>query len=115
DLAAREGVDAAPAPRNVQQGERADAARERRVDDEVVADRLEAEHRSQQQQRGARRPGLRAARGWVLNRIPGRLPLVAAERLRQATVEEGGGVEDAGRDLRRLLLEAVAAQSPGDE
>src|SRR5215212_3336087 len=81
----------------------------------MVADRLEAEHRSQEQQRRAGRPGLRAARRGVLNRIPGRLPCVAAERLRQATVEEGSSVEDAGRDPRSLLLEAVAAQPPCDK
>jgi hypothetical protein len=53
DFSACEGVDAAPTPGDFQQGEHANAARERRVDDEVVADRLEAEHRSQQQQRRA--------------------------------------------------------------
>ena len=42
-------------------------------------------------------------------------PFVAAERLRQPPVEELGRVEDAGGDLRRLLLEAVAPQAPGDE
>jgi len=53
DFSAGEGVDATPAPRDLQQREHADAARERRVDDEVIADGLEAEHRSQQQQRRA--------------------------------------------------------------
>ena len=43
------------------------------------------------------------------------LALVAAERLGQAAVEELGRVEDPGRDPRRLLLEAVAPQAPGDE
>ena len=89
--------------------------RQRRVDDEVVAGRLEPEHRAQEQQRRARRPGLRAAGGRVLHRVLRQLPRVAAERLRQAAVEELGGVEDAGGDARRLLLEAVAAQAPGDE
>jgi hypothetical protein len=93
DFSAREGVDAAPAPGDLQHSERADAARELRVDDQVIADRLEAEHRPQEQQRRARRPGLRAARGRVLHRVLRGLPLIAAERLRQTTVEERGGVE----------------------
>ena len=67
------------------------------------------------QERRAGRPGLRAARGRVLDRVLRHRPRVAAERLGQAAVEELGGVEDAGGDLRRLLLEAVAAQAPGDE
>ena len=41
--------------------------------------------------------------------------LVAGEGLRQPPVEEAGGVEHTGRDHRRLLLEAVPPQPPGDE
>ena len=63
----------------------------------------------------ARRPGLRAARGRVLHRVLRHRPLVASERLRQPPVEDLGGIEDARRDLRGLLLEAVAPQAPGDE
>jgi len=55
DLPAREGVDASPTPGDLQQGERADAARECRVDDAVIPDGLESEDRSQEQQRRARR------------------------------------------------------------
>ena len=40
---------------------------------------------------------------------------VSAERLGQSSVEERGRIEDAGRDLRGLLLESVAPQAPGDE
>jgi hypothetical protein len=54
------------------------------------------------------RPGLRAARGRILDRVLGQAPLVAAERLRESSVEELGCVEDAGGDPRSLLLEAVA-------
>ena len=70
DPAAAEGVEAAPAARDVEQLEVADARRQRRIDDEVVAERLEAEHRPQQQQRRAGRPGLRAAGRRVLDRVP---------------------------------------------
>ena len=115
DAAAPEGVDPAPAPRDVEQLQMADACGKRGVDDEMVADRLEAEHRAQEQERRACRPGLRAAGRRVLHRVLRQRPLVAAERLRQAAVEELGGVEDARGDLRRLLLEAVASQAPGDE
>ena len=93
----------------------ADAARQRGIDGEVAPDRLEPEHRAQEQQRRARRPRLRAARGRVLHRVLRLLPRVAAERLGQAAVEELGRVEDARRDLRRLVLEAVAPEAPGDE
>ena len=70
-------------------------ARERRVDDQVLAERLEPEHRAQQQQRRAGRPGLRAARGRVLDGILRHLARVAAERLGQPAVEELRRVEDA--------------------
>src|SRR3990170_8624848 len=93
----------------------ADAARKRRVDDEVLAVRLEAEHRAEQEQGCPSRPGLRAARRRVLHRVLRLRSVVAAERLRQATLEELRRVEDAGRDLRRFLLEAVTPQAPGDE
>src|SRR5262245_54577892 len=49
DPSAPEGVDAAPPPGYVEQLEVPDPGSERRVDDEVVADRLEPEHRPQQQ------------------------------------------------------------------
>ena len=65
----------------------ADALGKRWVDDEMVPERLETEHRPQQQRR-ARRPGLRAACGRILHRILRQRPLVAAEGLRQATVED---------------------------
>ena len=88
---------------------------QRRVDDEVLADRLEAEHRAQEQQRRPGRPGLRAARRRVLHRVLRERPRVAGERLRQAAVEELGRVENAGRDPRGLLAEPVAPQAPRDE
>src|SRR5205814_6382599 len=103
------GVDPPPAARDVEQLQMADASGKRRVDDEMVPEGLETEHCPQQQQRRARRPGLRAARGRVLHRILRHCPLVASEGLRQPPLEDFGGIEDACRDLRRLLLEAVAS------
>ena len=85
------------------------------IDDEVVADRLQPQHGAQQEQRGSCRPGLRAARGRILDRVLGHATLVAAERLRESALEELRGVEDPGRDLGRLLLEAVVSKAPGDE
>src|SRR5215203_1589237 len=111
----REGVDPPPAPGNVEQGKEPDVLGQRRVDDEVVALWLEAEHRAEQEQRCSGRPGLRAARRRVLHRVLRHAPLVTAERLRQPSVEELGRVEDAGGNDGGLVLEAVAAQAPGDE
>src|SRR5215212_11276361 len=93
----------------------ADPLRKRRVDDEVVAERLEAEHRAQEEERRSRRPRLRAARGRVLDGVLRVRTRVPAERLRQAAVEELGRVEDARGNTRRLLLEPVAAEAPGNE
>src|SRR5262245_4995019 len=115
DPSAPEGVDAAPAPGYVEQLEVPDPGSERRVDDEVVADRLEPEHRPQQQERRAGRPRLRATRRRVLHGVFRQLALVAPERLRQAPLEELGRIQDPGSDHRRLVLEPVAPQPPGDE
>jgi hypothetical protein len=49
-----ESVDSAPASRDVEQGEEPDAFGERRVDDEVVADGLQTEHRAQEKEWGSR-------------------------------------------------------------
>src|SRR4029450_4216563 len=112
---AREGVDPAPAPGDIEQREQADALGQRRVDDEMIADRLEAEHRAHEQERRTRRPRLRAAGGRVLHRVLCDAALVAAEGLGQAPFEDLGGVEDASGENGGLLLEAVAAKAPGDE
>src|SRR4029450_3189627 len=112
---AREGVDPAPAPGDIEQRQQADALRQRGVDDEMIADRFKAEHRAHKQERRTRRPRLRAAGGRVLPRVLGAAALVAAEGLGQAPFEDLGGVEDAGGEDGGLLLEAVAAKAPGDE
>src|SRR5829696_4056357 len=90
DAAASEGVDAAPAPGDVKQLEMTDADRERRVDDQMLAERLEPKHRPQQEQRRTRRPRLGAARRGVLHRVLRLRPVVAPKRLRQAPIEESG-------------------------
>ena len=68
DRFAAEGVDPGPPAGDVEQVDAADAGRQGRVDDQVVADRFQAQHRAQEHQRRAGRPGLRAARGGVLDR-----------------------------------------------
>ncbi len=98
DAAATERVDPTPAPGDVEQLEMADPARQRRIDDEVLAVRLEAEHRAEQEERRSRRPRLRAARGRVLHRVFRLLARIPAERLGQTAVEELGRVQDAGGD-----------------
>ena len=80
DLTACEGVDAPPPTGDVEQRQHSYAGRERRVDYESIADRLEAEHRSQEEQRRSSRPGLRAAGGRVLHRVLGRSAVVARKR-----------------------------------
>ena len=111
DTTTTERVDATPAARDIEELEVADRLRQRQVDDEVIAERLEAEHRPQQQERSARRPGVRAARSRVLDGVLRDGPVVAAEGLRQAPVEELRRIEDARRDLRGLVLEAVAPEA----
>ena len=93
----------------------ADAQGERGIDDQVVSQGLQAEHRAEQQERRAGRPRLRAARRRVLDRVLRRGARIAAERFGQPAVEELGSVKDPRRDPRRFLLEPVSAQAPGDE
>lgn len=107
-----ERVDSAPAPRDVEQLEMPDHRRTSGIDDEMVAERLQAEHRPEQEQRRPRRPSLRAARGRVLDRVLRLFALIAAECLRQSAVEELRGVQDAGRDRGRLVLEARTSSGP---
>ena len=57
-------------------------------DDEVFADRFEAEHRSQEQKGRAGRPRLGTARGGVLHRVLRHRARVAAECFGQSAVEE---------------------------
>ena len=72
----------------------ADAFRQRGVDDQVIADRLEAQHRPQQQQLG--RPVDHAWALYAVGTEPGSQRTgVAAERLGTASVEELGRIEDA--------------------
>ena len=112
---ASERVDAAPASADVEQLDLPDAGRDCRVDNEVVADWLEAEHGAQEEQRRARRPGLRTTGRRIFHRIIRLAALVAAECLGEAPIEERGGVEVTGGNQSGFVLEAVAAQAPGDE
>lgn len=52
------GVDPAPAPRDVEQLELADADWKGWIDDQVLAERLKTEHRPKQQEGRSRRPML---------------------------------------------------------
>ena len=45
----------------------------------------------------------------------GQHPRIATKGFREPSVEEFGGIEDAGGDPGRLRLESVPPQAPGDE
>src|SRR5207245_7535243 len=109
DAPAPESIDPAPPAGDVEELEMPDPDGEGRVDHEMLADRLEIEHRPQEQQRRPCRPGLRAARRRVFDGIAGDAALVSAERFWQPALEVVSRVEDAGGDERRFSLEAVAA------
>ena len=102
DAAAAERVDAAPPTGDVEQLDAADAAGQDGIDHQMVADRFQPEHRSQEQQRRARRPRLRAARRRVLHGVLRLRTRVAAERLRESAVEYLGRVEHSCGDRARL-------------
>jgi hypothetical protein len=74
------------------------------IDQEMLSDRLQAQHRGQQQQRRAGGPGLGTARGRVLDRVLGHRAWVAAEGFGEPTVEELRRLQDARGDLCRFLL-----------
>src|ERR1035437_5516931 len=114
-LAPRKGVDAAPATRYVEHLEVAYAQWQRRVDDQMVAGRLEAQHRAQQEQRRPSRPGLRTTGGRVLDRRLGHAASVAGEGLGKPAAEVPRRVKDSGRDARSLAGVPVTAKPPGDQ
>src|SRR5450759_5997098 len=72
--AAAECVHVTPAAGDVEQLEQADPLRQRRVDHQMLADRLETEHGAQQQERRPGGPRLGAARRGVLHRVLGDRP-----------------------------------------
>ena len=98
DVATSERVGATPPPGNIEQLEVTDGHRHCPLLDQVVPHRLEAEQGPQEQQRDARRPGLRATGRRVFDRIPCQLAVVAPERRGQPPVEVGGRVEHPGGD-----------------
>ena len=102
DAAASEGVEVSPPAGDVEQLQVADGHRKGGVDDEVLADRFEPEHRSEQQKRCAGGPRLGAAGGGVLHRVLRHGSRVAAECFGEPAVEERRSLEDALR--RRELL-----------
>jgi hypothetical protein len=112
---AAEGVHPAPGAGDVEQLDAAQRLRDRRVDDHVLAVGVQPQQRAQHQQRRARRPRLRAARGRVLDRVAGLRARVAAERLGQPPVEQVRRLQDRAADARRLGAVAVAPQAPRDE
>src|SRR6266567_2804147 len=93
-----EGVDAAPTTWDVEQFELAKHRGDGWINEKVVASRLQAEHRTQQQERCPAGPGLWATRGWVFHRKLRQLTRIASERLRQTTLEVGGRLEHAHGD-----------------
>src|SRR5260221_11693848 len=74
DAAPAEGVDALPAPGQVEDLEATHPLGQRRVNDEIVALRLETEARPQQEQWRSGRPGLRAAGCPGLDKASRRFP-----------------------------------------
>ena len=54
DAASSKGIHSAPPPRDVQELEVTDSLGQGRIDHQVVAHRLQAEHRSDQEERSAR-------------------------------------------------------------
>src|SRR4029453_4868814 len=71
DSPTRESVHATPPAGDVEELDPSDSDRRGGIHTQVFAARLESEHRAQQQQRRARRPGLRAARGRILHGVFG--------------------------------------------
>jgi hypothetical protein len=84
---------------------------DRRIDDETPILGLEPEHRPDEHERGARRPGLRAARGGVRDGEPAELAIEPRERLGKAELAERGGLELGKHDPVRLVAEAVAREA----
>ena len=73
--------------------------------------RLDAEHRLQQREAGARRPGLRHVGAEILHRESRAVARHAGIQLRQLVQQEvAGRPADVARDPRRLGGEAIAAK-----
>src|SRR5262249_22596948 len=81
----------------------------------LVSARLEAGEQPDQEPRRARRPGLGAARGRVVDGDERPLAGVAGERLGQPLVEELRGLQDRERDPGCLRVESVAREPGGDQ
>src|SRR5689334_8990995 len=109
DSAAPDGVGMTPAARNVQQLELFERRRQRWVDQEAIADRLQAQQRPQEQQRSPGGPRLGTACRRVLDREARLGPRVSGECLRKTAVEVRRRFENSHRDLRGFLAIAVAA------
>ena len=74
------------------------------------------EHRLEEQERGARGPGLRRAGDRIRDRHRGLLAVEPAEQLRQPELAEVlGRLEDLADEPVRLVLEAVALQPGGGQ
>ncbi len=110
-----EGVDAAPTTWDVEQFELAKHRGDGWINEKVVASRLQAEHRTQQQERCPAGPGLWATRGWVFHRKLRQLTRIASERLRQTTLEVGGRLEHAHGDSCCFFTITVAPEPHGDK
>ncbi len=93
----------------------ADRVGHSRVERHLSVAGLEAEHRPDEEERRAGRPGLRAAGRRVGDGEAAERPRVARERLRQPVRRERRRVEHRQRDPVRLVAEAVAGQAVGDD
>src|SRR5690348_15749255 len=106
DQAAAKGVRAAPAARNSHKLDAFQFLGNRRIDQQMIADRLETEQAAQQQQRRTGSPSLRAAGGGVLDGEPGFIPRVAGKGLGQTMVEKVGRLQYAKRNPGRFAAVA---------
>src|SRR5256884_4533091 len=86
-----------------------------RINEKVVANRLQAKYCAQQQERCPASPGLWATRGGVFHRELRQLTGIPCERLRQATLEVGGRLKHAHGDSCCLLTITVAPEPHGDK
>src|SRR5688572_17214259 len=115
DPTAAEGINASPAAGNIEQLQAADAHGQCGIDNQIVADWLQTEHRPEQQQWCPGRPRLRAAGGGILHRILRYCSGIATESFREPSVEKLCRLQNPRRDDGRLILEAVTAKTPGYE
>src|SRR5215470_7150716 len=115
DPATSHRVGTTPATRDVEQLELFERRRQRRVDEQAVADRLQSQESPQEQQRSASRPRLGTARRRVLDRELRLRPRVPCERLGKAAMEVLRRLQNSHRNPCGFVAISVTPQTPRDE